>query len=182
MSQGETQQDNEDCSSANQVNVKTNASILAEKFAEDHYDEVFRYCARRLPTKEDAQDATQEIFLRLVRSRALYESNDKPLAYLYTCARNVCADFYRKGVPGDLRTDIEWEDVPDPSTKDGSQCMSLAEAVASLAPEEREVIELRYGQDLSVADIAQVLGVSRFTVYRSCKRALRSLRLAIGDD
>ena len=34
MSQGETRQDNEDCSSANQVNVKTNASILAEKFAE----------------------------------------------------------------------------------------------------------------------------------------------------
>lgn len=33
-------------------------SILVEKFVEDHYDEVFRYYARRLPSKEDAQDAT----------------------------------------------------------------------------------------------------------------------------
>ena len=53
MSHGETQQDNEDYSKA-----KTETSILVEKFVEDHYDEVFRYYARRLPSKEDAQDAT----------------------------------------------------------------------------------------------------------------------------
>ena len=62
---------------------------MAEKFAEDHYDEVFRYCARRLPTKEDAQDATQEVFLRLVRSRALYESNDKPSSNGYRMGRRA---------------------------------------------------------------------------------------------
>lgn len=182
MSQGETQQENEDCSNANQVNAKTETSILAEKFAEDHYDEVFRYCARRLPTKEDAQDATQEVFLRLVRSRALYARNGKPLAYLYTCARNVCSDFYRRDTPIDSLSDIEWDDVPDPCTRDSSERMDMADAVARLAPEDKEVIELRYGQDLNVTDIAQILGVSRFTVYRSCKRALRSLRLAIGGD
>lgn len=38
--------------------TKTETSILVEKFVEDHYDEVFRYYARRLPSKEDAQDAT----------------------------------------------------------------------------------------------------------------------------
>lgn len=182
MSQGKTQQDIEDCSNANQTNTKTETSILAEKFAEGHYDEVFCYCARRLPTKEDAQDATQEVFLRLVRSRALYEGTGKPLAYLYTCARHVCADFYRKATPLDTVSDIEWEDVPDPCTQDNSERMSLADAVARLPQGEQEVIELRYGQDLSVTNIARILGVSRFTVHRSCKRALRSLEEVLGGE
>ena len=85
MSQEGTQQAFGGCIDANSDN-KTEASLLAAKFAEDHYDEVFRYCARRLPSREDAQDATQEVFLRLVKSQALYERNGKPLAYLYTCA------------------------------------------------------------------------------------------------
>ena len=68
MSQEGTQQAFGGCIDANSDN-KTEASLLAAKFAEDHYDEVFRYCARRLPSREDAQDATQEVFLRLVKAR-----------------------------------------------------------------------------------------------------------------
>lgn len=52
---------------------------LVGRFAEEHYDKVYRYCARRLPSKEDAQDVTQEVFLRLVRSDALYAEHGKPL-------------------------------------------------------------------------------------------------------
>mgnify|MGYP002561048822 CR=1 FL=1 len=81
MSQEGTQQAFGGCIDANSDN-KTEASLLAARFAEDHYEEVFRYCARRLPSREDAQDATQEVFLRLVKSHALYERNGKPLAYL----------------------------------------------------------------------------------------------------
>ena len=65
MSHGETQQDNEDYSKANRATTKTETSILVEKFVEDHYDEVFRYYARRLPSKEDAQDAVSYTHLTL---------------------------------------------------------------------------------------------------------------------
>lgn len=167
---------------ANSDNNKTEASVLAAKFAEDHYDEIFRYCARRLPSREDAQDATQEVFLRLVKSHALYERNGKPLAYLYTCARNVCSDFYRKAVSLDPLSDIEQENIPDTHTPDNFERMSIADAIGHLAPKEQEVIELRYGQDLSVADIAQILSVSRFTVHRICRRALRSLEGVLGGE
>lgn len=182
MSQDGVQQALGGCLDAKSDNNKTEASLFAAKFAEDHYDEIFRYCARRLPSREDAQDATQEVFLRLVKSHALYERNGKPLAYLYTCARNVCSDFYRKVAPVDPLSAIEWEDVPDTRAPDNSEHVSLADAIGHLLPEEQEVIELRYGQDLSVADIAQIQGVSRFSVYRSCKRALRSLKQALGGE
>ena len=172
MSQEGTQQAFGGCIDANSDN-KTEASLLAAKF---------RYCARRLPFREDAQDATQEVFLRLVKSHALYERNGKPLAYLYTCARNVCSDFYRKAVSFDPLLDIERENIPDTHTPDNSERMSIADAIGRLAPKEQEVIELRYGQDLSVADIAQILGVSRFTVHRICKRALRSLEGVLGGE
>ena len=182
MSQDGTQEAFGGCIDANSGNNKTEASLLAAKFAEDHYDEVFRYCARRLSSREDAQDATQEVFLRLVKSHALYERNGKPLAYLYTCARNVCFDFYRKATPVDPLPDIEQENIPDTHIPDNSERMNIADAIGRLAPKEQEVIELRYEQDLSVADIAQILGVSRFTVHRSCKRALHSLEGILGGE
>ena len=75
------------------------AAALAAEFAAAHYDDVLRYCRRRLPSWDDAQDATQEAFLRLVRSGARYERRGKPLAYLYTIARNVCAEAYRRCGP-----------------------------------------------------------------------------------
>lgn len=180
MSQSDARQDFSICTDADSDNGKTDASVLAEKFAEDHYDDVFRYCARRLPSKEDAQDATQEVFLRLVKSHALYERGGKPLAYLYTCARNVCSDFYRRAAPLDSRTDVEWDEIPDASARDEAERISLADAIARLPEQERDVLELRYGQDLSVTDIARIQGMSRFSVYRSCKRALGSLKQALG--
>lgn len=72
------------------------AAALAAEFAAAHYDDVLRYCRRRLSSWDDAQDAVQEVFLRLVRSGALYERRGKPLAYLYTIARNVCAEAHRR--------------------------------------------------------------------------------------
>lgn len=182
MAQGNAQQAFGSCSSTDSDNGKTEASILAAKFAEEHYDEILRFCARRLPTKEDAQDATQEVFLRLVKSHAFYTSNGKPLAYLYTCARNVCSDFHRKADSAELRFDIEWENIPDPDVQDRSERMDISDAIARLPQSEQEVIELRYGQDLSVADTAQIQGTSRFSVYRSCSRALRTLKQVLGGE
>lgn len=182
MSQDDIQQALGSYVKATSDNDKTGASLLAAKLAEDHYEEVFRYCARHLPTAEDAQDAAQEVFLRLVRSRALYEKKGKPLAYLYTCARNVCSDFYRKASPVGFRSDVEWESISDPRAQDDATRMSIADAIAHLPQEEQEMIELRYGQGLSVSDIAEIQQVSRFTVYRKCKHALNSLERALGGE
>lgn len=155
---------------------------LLTQFAEKHYDEIFRYCARRLPTAEDAKDATQDVFLRLAKSQALYESREKPLAYLYTCARNVCADFMRRTRLVSSLDEVDADQISDPAQERYPQNLVIADALSRLPDDEREVLELRYGQDLKMADMSTILGKSRFALYRIERRALDDLRRMIGDD
>ena len=130
------------------------AAALAAEFAAAHYDDVLRYCRRRLPSWDDAQDATQEVFLRLVRSGARYERRGKPLAYLYTIARNVCAEAYRRCGPAVEPLEV---DVPDPAADRTAERLALDAALATLSADERDVLELRYGQGLAVGEIAMVM-------------------------
>lgn len=155
---------------------------LLTRFAEEHYDEVFRYCARHLPTVEDAKDATQDVFLKLAKTQAVYNSREKPLAYLYTCARNTCADIMRRTRPVSSLDEIDAERVPDPSQERYPQDLIMADALSRLPEDEREVLELRYGQDLKMAEVSAILGKSRFALYRIERRALNELRRMMGDD
>lgn len=153
--------------------------VFEQKNIEAHYDQIFRFCARRLPTTQDAQDATQEVFLRLVRADATYADLGKPLAYLYRIARNVCADFHRRAKPADVELEV---DVVDPSSSAGEEHLAIADAISRLDEEEQLVLELRYDQDLPVMQIAEVLGISRFSVRRIEKRALANLEKELGGE
>lgn len=148
------------------------AVLAAERFAAAHYDDVFRYCLRHVGSKEDAQDVTQEVFLRIVRSGGSYVDHGKPLAYLYTVARNACADFHRTRHAATVEIR---EDVPDPAGERGVDDVAMADLLARLGEDEREAIALAYDQGLGVGEVAQVMGVSRFAVRRTTKRALAKL-------
>lgn len=146
----------------------------AERFAAQHYDEVVRYCYRHTGSREDAQDLTQEVFLRFVRSAASYADRGKPLAYLFTIARNLCADHHRARRPpaAELDEDIALFDTTE-------QGIELGDMISRLPEVEQEVLALRYDQGLAVNEIADVLGLSRFTVARKTKRALAELKRMI---
>ena len=64
---------------------------------EEEYDKIYRYCYFKTHMQQMAEDITQETFLRYF-SQTTYINRGKPLAYLYTIARNLCNDHYRKQV------------------------------------------------------------------------------------
>ena len=64
---------------------------------EQQYDKVYRYCYFKVQDKYLAEDITQETFLRFFNSD--YKARGKELAYLYTIARNLCIDEYRRIKP-----------------------------------------------------------------------------------
>lgn len=156
----------------------------ATAFAEAYYEQIFKYCARRLPSRTDAEDATQEVFLRLVRGHASYVQQGKPLAYLYRIAHNVCADFFRRSGPPAASVDAELAErqLADPQAERPLRDLVLKDALEGLTDQERLVIELRYGDDLPVNEIAQILGCSRFSVHRIEKRALAALGEMLGGS
>ncbi|WP_080804075.1 RNA polymerase sigma factor [Arabiibacter massiliensis] len=147
-----------------------------ERLVEEHYDDVLAYCRRHAPSYDEAPDVAQEAFLRFVRS-GRSPADGKPLAYLFTIARNLCIDAARAKRPPAASLDV---DVPDrsPGADPADACAGseVGALVEALDQELREVVELRFDQGFKVGEIASVLGVSRFAVNRRLNRALSELR------
>ncbi len=125
---------------------------------EEHYDDVLAYCRRHAPSYDDAPDVAQEAFLRFVRS-GRSPGDGKPLAYLFTIARNLCIDAARAKRPPAVPLDV---DVPDrsPDADPAAACAGseVGALVEALDPELREVVELRFDQGFKVGEIAQRAG------------------------
>ena len=139
---------------------------------------VYRYCYRRLGTKELAEDATSQIFTRALHGLESFE-NRSFRSWLFTIAYRVVVDVYRA-----RRPDTSLEDAVDPSDpaptpeeavlakEDGRRIRSL---LASLTDDQRQVIELRLA-GLTGAEIADTLEKSVGAVRLQQHRAILRLR------
>lgn len=143
---------------------------------EEQYNKIYRYCYMKLGHRQTAEDLTQETFLRFLEDRR-YQDMGKELAYLYTIARNQCIDFYRK------QKALALPEEP-PGIQEEDELLSafaLQEAVKKLSGDEQELIFLRYVNELSAAEIGQILGYSRFAVHRRLKSCLKRLKRLLGE-
>ena len=143
---------------------------------EEQYNKIYRYCYMKLGHRQTAEDLTPETFLRFFADRR-YQDMGRELAYLYTIARNQCIDYYRKQKPLVLP-----EEQPADQEEDKLlTSLALQKAVKELSQEEQELIFLKYVNELSVAQIGQILGWSRFVVYRRLKSCLKRLKQLLGE-
>lgn len=149
---------------------------------EEQYDKIYRYCYFKVKNRELAEDITQETFLRFLESEG-YRNKGKVLQYLYTVAGNLCIDEYRKK---------QWEPLPEESGGESAGApsmeeqvavsMTLKEALDALDAEERELILLRYVNEVPVSVISKLFGISRFAVYRRIKEILGVLKHKLGKE
>jgi RNA polymerase sigma factor (sigma-70 family) len=153
----------------------------------DYAPAIFRFCRRALPTREDAEDATMEIFMKLRDKLSQYDETRSFSAWLYRVAANHCWDILRRRK---IRQDKETEDVetvplehPDPSQLDKlieqRSNEEVREALHKLAPRARMALVLRYYSDMSYDEIADELGVRRAFVGVVLLRARHELRQAL---
>ena len=140
---------------------------------EEQYDKIYHYCYFRLYDKQLAQDITQETFLRFLQ-RDLYLDNNKELPYLYTIAKNLCVDKFRKKTVESLENITE-ETIYNP-IEDWINNLTLKSIISKLPQEEQELIFLRYVNEISITAICKITGFSRFTVYRRLSKALKWLK------
>ncbi len=130
-----------------------------------------------------AEDLVQETFVRLVRDAQAYRYPRPFLPWLYTIARhlalNAQTSAYHRFV--DLRAEVPetFANEPDPADwlDRWEQYQGLQKALAQLSFEQREVLSLRFGQELGVKEAAEALGVPVGTVKSRTCTALRLLRL-----
>ena len=155
---------------------------------EEQYDKIYRYCYFRLGNRQAAEDITQETFLRFLESKT-YANIGKSLQYLYTTARNLCIDEYRRRLlqqkyiqePVSEEVAEDWEDRELPQ-ETLILTMAVREALKVLPETDQELLLLRYANEVPVAVIARLFGSSRFAVYRKIENALERLRKTLKKE
>ena len=148
---------------------------------EEQYDRIFKYLYFHLHDRHMAEDMTQEVFLRFLGSRS-YRDENRQLQYLYTIARNLCRQYYRD-ITITYSLDEE-ADIPETDGFENSiiQKLALQNALESISPEERELLFLRYVNDVPVPVISGLYQISRFAMYRKLKGILQKVRVEMEAD
>lgn len=140
-----------------------------------YLDPIYRYCVHRLPTTEDAEDATSLIFTKAFAALPQQRHDSGQRAWLFAIAHNVVADYYRSRRPTLELTALEA--IPDtaPLEVPAHDADELCALLAQLPVEQARVIELRVA-GLTGPEIAQVLGKSHAAIKVTQFRAYRRLR------
>lgn len=158
----------------------------SEAFAllyKEYYVPLYRYIHLRTKNKEQAEDLTQDVFLKIYRTLGSIDPEaTSPTGYFYTIARNTLIDFWRKKSTGasvsddDLLLQVADESPGAMATSSLKEQSSLLyECLDELTDEQREVISLRFIQELSTAEIAAQLGKKETAVRQLQVRGLRTL-------
>ena len=147
----------------------------------EQYEKLLRYCYMKTRDRYLAEDIVQEAYLRFWQSHS-YRDTGKELAYLYTIARNLCMDEFRRVKAEDLDNfqDIKAEKCYEPES--AIEQIALESALFGLPEELREIIMLRYTNEMRVADIAKITNMSRFAVHRRIKEGLSLLKKTLEGD
>jgi len=142
---------------------------------------VYRYVLSRLGDVAEAEDLTEDIFLRMLGAIADYKRTGVPFsAWLFRIARNHLVSYYRKN--GNRKADALQETMADsrhdPASIVETQLIlgEVAEAVQRLPDAQRDVIALRFAVGLSIAETAQVLGKRQGNVKALQHKAVTRLQ------
>jgi RNA polymerase sigma-70 factor (ECF subfamily) len=158
------------------------ASILAR-----YQNRLYRYLLRWVREPSSAEDLFQQTWLRVIENIDRYDPRRNFEAWLFTVARNVAIDHWRRRQPGSLdesvgETPSLGESLPadSPGALDQILCSERTElvqrALESQPPVYREILSLRFEEEMKLEEIAEVLSIPLGTVKSRLARALEHLR------
>ena len=178
----ETQLTDDDIAAIVQQAQKGEAAAFGQLY-EIYSDRVFRYVAYRVDSDADAEDITEDVFIRMLEAIGTFKWRQVPFsAWLMRIAHNRVIDYYRRSR---IRTATPLDDAPplpsrdrDPQEKVDtfSDLQELRVAMAGLTDLQRQVISLRFGSDLSISETAHVMNRNEGAVKALQHSAIRALR------
>lgn len=155
--------------------------LAAAALVARHTDKIFAVSYRMLGNRENAEDATQETFLRLWRHAANWKPQGAKFeTWLYRVAMNICLDHIRKRkreAPEDAAPEqVDPGERPDDAYFSGERRFAIDEALAALPERQREAITLCHFQELSNIEAAKVMQISVEALESLLARGRRALR------
>ena len=166
--------------------LKRGEKAAFRKLFEEYHQKVYSTAITMLGNAEDAEDAVQEVFMKIYRKISSFDSKAKIGTWLYRIAVNVCIDHLRRNKvqrfkslsveEGSLVNLHENGNEVEKSVTSSEVNKITRKAITLLSPKLRSVVVLRDLQGLSHSEIADVLGCSKGTVSSRLNRGRLKLR------
>lgn len=152
--------------------LKSGNRDAVEELVQLYYGEILVYCRYHVPDPGMAEDAVQETFLKVFRYLDRYRHKGKFRAFLYQVAANTCVDLCRKTRSNGLLPEISYRDKGLGEEEDKEDFLLL---LSCLPDDLREIVFLRFSQELKLREIGQVLNLPLRTVQSRLRKALKLL-------
>lgn len=174
--------------------LKSIAAVNMNNLNEESYikayqnfgDAIFRHCYFRISNKANAEDMTQNVFMKAWEYLEKGNEVKNLRALLYKIAGDLIVDEYRRKKADSLERMIE--EGFEPLGSNGSEIQNLAEGkdmlrlMQTLDPKYREAVVMRFIDDLSPKEIAEIIGESENNVSVRINRALNKVRQLINHE
>jgi RNA polymerase sigma-70 factor (ECF subfamily) len=166
---------------------KTGDASAFEELVLKYQDKIYNLCRHMLGNVHDAEDAAQDVFLKVYQALPKFQPNASLYTWLYRIATNTCIDYKRKPIWESLFGSYEdgreivhdrASDAPSPERLYQSKQIDqvLKESLGKLSPKLRAIIILKEIEELSYEKIAETLDVSLGTVKSRIARAREELQ------
>src|SRR5579875_380601 len=151
---------------------------------EAYLDRIYRYIYYRVASTAEAEDLTEQVFLKAWEVIDRYEPRGAPFAaWLYRLAHNLIVDYYRSKRATTSLDDVRETEEPGADVVDlveeTLEIEELRTAIRRLSPEHQQLIALRFVEGLSHAEVAQIIGKSEGATRVIQHRALQALARAL---
>ena len=141
-------------------------------------EKIFRYTFRMLGNRSDAEDATAETFLRVLRRSAELRADGAFRTWLFRIARNLCIDKMRQHRLLELPTDAHYTGTEERATLR----VTVQQALNDLPPEYKDPLVLCDLEDISAREAADILQISVPALKSRLYRGRRALRDRLGGS
>ncbi len=165
--------------------AKQHDQVALTRLYEENFDRIYRYIVLKIGDRTEAEDMTQQVFLNAIQSISSYNWRGMPFSsWLYRIAHNQVVDHLRKKsrrttVPLDESLPAVADD-PGHAAEQKVEIEAVIAATRGLTAAQQEVISLRFGGELSVAEVARTMGKSEGAVKALQHSAIVALRKALG--
>lgn len=156
---------------------------------EENFDKIYRYLSFRIGDRTEAEDMTQQVFLKALQSITSFRWKGVPFtAWLYRIARNQIIDRQRKKTKRQSDVPIEdtlltSDDDPQTITEQNMDIEMVLSATQRLTEAQREVISLRFTSQLPISEVAGIMGKNQGAIKALQHSAIAALRrlLSVAD-
>ena len=165
-------------------NIQHGNKELLEKIIQKYYDDIYRFCYYKTGNASISYDLTQETFIKLIKYIGTYKHKGRLKSYLITIAINVCNTYFHqnKVVLEDLDNNQTYNKTKLDEIEKIEQNDTILQTLNKLPEKQKEVIILRYYEDLKIKDISKILDEKVPTIKSRLRQGLEKMSRYLGKE